>query len=416
MPTIEELAMRASRDGTQVPPGLRPAPGAIPAPPSGKQTITFGDPDEQMPASPIGGGVPITPPPVSPRPAPSALTAAGAPRVTAAGAGMVRQNIATPPRITPNDGTRVDNGATVSLANPNVPTSPMPTTSGGMRPLGGGPMGGAPGSIIPPAPPVNEEPPAPAPTDNGGGRKPNNNGEKKKGGKNLWILIGAGVTIFLIIVLAIVAKNNEGSAGNAPTPTPETTVQDFQEYDDPFGLGNGDEWIIDTFKYTELELASLRRVGYTSTEIEDAQLLETPAQELIDAAEAERQKYLEETIKPYYEARSEEFKELESQTWLGLPELDEDTIPSTPEEYDSLRTTSKTVNTDYEKVDPRGKQLWLKIYTDKTKTDWVYYQCNYREWNSLDNEGNVVVNFQITTLETADKYYEDWRVVSITVY
>ena len=418
MPTIEELSSRVSAMGQTAPPGLKPPPSAVS---SGKQTITFGDPggDTAVEGMPPGLGGPSMLAPVPPmRPAggipiqpASPLSAAGTPRVTAAGAGMVRQNIATPPRITPNDGVRVDNGAgaPVSLSNPVVPTSTQPTGSIPMRPAGAVP-GVNPNTQnpVPPQAPQQEEP----------AFNTNPKGKNKKGGKkSIFIYVGAGGLIFVFILLLIIAKGNAGPGNeNVPTPTPEAPVEDFQEYEDPFGLGNGDEWIVDTFKYTEAELASLRRVGYTGTEIEDAQLLETPASELIEKAEQEREAYLNETLKPYYDGRSDEFKALENETWVGLPELDVNTIPSTPEEYDGILIKSVTMNTDYEKVTPRGNQLWLKIYIEKDKSDWVYYQCNYREWNALDDEGNVVVTFSITTLDTAEKYYESWKVDSITVY
>ena len=305
----------------------------------------------------------------------------------------VQQNIASPSTITPNDGVRVDEGVMPSSINGVGEEAPSNSSQTPTR--------------IPEVPQRNKS------------NKSGNNKGGKSGGKTKLISILICVGLLVIIILLIVFKDRGvSSILPDPTPTPSNSdiVQDFQEYEDPFGLGNGDDWITSSFTYSESERAALRRVGYTGDEIEQFQLEEKSAEELIEEAEKLRTEYLEETLAPFYDGRSEEFKALENQTWIGLSPLDENTMPATPEDYDNVKQKETTINTDYEKVTPRGNQLFLKIYTNKTHSNWVYYQCNYRQWNLLEESGNLVVTVTISSFESEAGVYEQWIVDSITVY
>lgn len=309
------------------------------------------------------------------------------------------QPIASPSTISPGDGARVDEGA------PIVPTS-----------INGN------GEAAPTGPNPNPNPNAGRPNPN-----PNPNAGKSSGGKKSstkTILLSSVIVIglFGIILLLVLGKGNGGAGGDilpTPTTTPTTgndIVQDWVEYDDPFGLGGGDDWVVTAFTYTEEELADLRRVGYTGTEIEAFALEEKPATELIEAAEKAREEYLEETIEPYYKGRSEKFKKLEASTWVGLEEVDVDAIPDVNEEFWNVTTENVTINTDYEKVEARGHQLFLKIYIDDEHEDWVYYQCTYQEYAKLKESGNIVVVAKIHSYVTEDTEYHYWEIEGVSIY
>lgn len=312
--------------------------------------------------------------------APSALSASA----------PTQQNFTSPATIRPNDGVRVDEGA--DLLNPN-------------------------GSVPNPSPSPNPNPnPNPKP-----GPNPNPNPKAGSSGKKdskikLWaIAIVVGLLLVLILLIVFKDRGSNDIMGADPTPTPEI-VQDWEEYEDPFGLGNGDEWEVVAFAYTAEELASLRRVGYTADEIEQFQLEEKDAESLVEEAEKAREEYLEETLEPFYKGRSEKFKKLEASTWIGLEEVDRDDIPTTPEQWDAVSTSSVTINTDYEKVEPRGHQLFLKIYISDDDDDWIYYQCSYKEWSQLKDKGNIVVIANKHVLDTEENYYEYWEVEGINIY
>lgn len=308
--------------------------------------------------------------------------------------GMSVQSVISPSHITPNDGVRVDNGVNPSPGKPG---------------------------LIPPAMPNNEEV-GKKPVQNSAPEKQSSTATGKKTSfKTILIGCGAGAAVILIIILCIMAKGNKDKIEEAQPDASQSEdagdlVQDFEEYEDPFGIVPGDDWIIETFTYTETELANLRRVGYTGTEIEAFQAEERPAQELIEEAEQARKEYLDETIKPYYDARSDEFKKVEQDTWLGLPSTDEEQLPVTPEQLDSFNTVNKTINTDFEKVTPRGNQLFLKIYLDDEHTNWIYYQCSPAQWSMLKPYGNLVVDVKVLTYQSEEKYYEWWQAVGISIY
>lgn len=315
-----------------------------------------------------------------------------------------QQNIATPSTLTPNSGVRVDEGAT--------PTPTSVNGAGEQAPRSGITQVQNP---TPQSQPTNNESGESQPRSSGGRNKKNGNS------KTTFIAVAMGICLIGIIILLIVLKGKgTGGPGDVltdPTPIPNgDLVQDFQEYEDPFGLGGDDEWIVSTFEYTEEEYADLRRVGYTSSEIEEFKDKELAAAPLIEQAEQSRKMYLEETLAPYYDGRSEAFKELENQTWVGLPLVDADALPDSPEDFDLIKKTQTTINTDFEKVEPRGNQLFIKIYTDRAHDNWVYYQCTLYQWDTLEDYGNIVIEATISTFESETTVYEDWKIDNIVVY
>ena len=321
-----------------------------------------------------------------------------------------QQNISTPQTLTPNSGVRVDEGVlpTPSSINGNgeqAPRVPLPTPASAPTPAVQNPV------------PENSNSPSESQQESSRPAKK----KKKKGSlKTTLISVGLGAGLIVILLLLIVLKDKgpttPGDVLTNPTPPTSDIVQEFQEYDDPFGLGGEDEWIVSTFEYTEQEYADLRRVGYTSSEIEDFKSKELEAAPLIEQAKEERKAYLDETVAPYYDGRSDEFKKLEQDTWVGLPMIEDSSIPDTTEELDTLTNRQVTINTDFEKVEPRGNQLFIKVYTDKKHSSWVYYQCSFYQWYQLEDEGNIVAEATITTFETEDTVCEIWKIDTIIVY
>lgn len=310
------------------------------------------------------------------------------------------QPIASPSTIAPGDGVRVDEGASIT-----------PTSINGN------------GEAAPSGPNPNPNPNAGRPNPNPNpkaGSAGNKGGGGKSSLKNILIASVAAIGIFGIIILLILGKGN-GGAGTDVLPTPTTApaddiVQDWVEYEDPFGLGGEDQWVTNAFTYTEEELENLRRVGYTGTEIDNFALEEKPAQELIEAAEKAREEYLEETIEPYYKGRSEKFKKLEASTWVGLEEVEDGALPDSDEDFWNISKTNVTINTDYEKVEPRGHQLFIKIYINDEKDDWVYYQCTMNEYHQLKDSGNIIVIAKKHTFTTEDTSYEYWEIEGVNIY
>lgn len=143
------------------------------------------------------------------------------------------------------------------------------------------------------------------------------------------------------------------------------------------------------FTYTDEEKRQLRACGYTGTEIEAFQSISTPAQELIDKAIAEQEKWAAQFVQPYFDTASNEYKENLYNTWLGLPERDD--IPSF-ERYGFEHTI--TTNLDYVKVPIYGNQVFLKVYLDdRNHDDWFFLPIAPDRWLELGDLGNIVVTY-----------------------
>lgn len=214
-----------------------------------------------------------------------------------------------------------------------------------------------------------------------------------------------GIVLVIIVLLVVVMlKNNSFSFGEKES---EEVVDPF---DDP-----SMEWldpVVVAFKYTTAEIEQLRAAGYTGDEIEDYQTMETPVQDLLDMAEEARKDYLANLAKKY-DVTTPEFEEYISQTWLSLPprtDADEWT------EIASYYTDRK--NFDYEKVEPHGNQLWLKIYLDDNiHENWFYLNVKPEDWVRLNDYGNVIVNYEYCTRLVHDgefDTYEDEDSIFIT--
>lgn len=99
---------------------------------------------------------------------------------------------------------------------------------------------------------------------------------------------------------------------------------------------------------------------------------------------------------PTYDMASPEYKEVIDQTWMSLP-IRTDIGEWTEDKYLAYSYEAKQ-NLDYEKIDPYGNQLFIKVYLDAdTHDSWFFLNVTPQEWNMLDDIGNVVVEYTYQT-------------------
>lgn len=193
-----------------------------------------------------------------------------------------------------------------------------------------------------------------------------------------------------IIIVGILIVTLMGSSENGNEQT-ENTVSIVQDTTEP-------EWIIETttpFSYSITDIERLREVGYTGTEIEEYQSLQISVDDLVNEAIAKRDAWIQEAVAPLYDTASDQFKEYVSSTWLSLSERD-DLSEWTKENIAMSYVLRK--NLDYEKIDVRGNQLYIKIYLDTDSEDnYFFLNVTPLEWSKLKDKGNVIVNYTYFT-------------------
>ena len=231
-----------------------------------------------------------------------------------------------------------------------------------------------------------------------------------KAAKKNKILIIAAVALVVIIGSVLILKfkagnNNSGDEGSSggfgglfgnKTPTPTMMIEPSYDYED-----DESQYIVedDVPKYNAEEIRQLRAVGYSTDEIEAAGAMMIPVSEMVQQAEAERQAWLDEAIKPLLDTTSEEYKANLKNSWLGLPEVDNiDDFRSTGSIYE------KRKNLDYEKINNYGMQLFIKIYLDNTGENYFFHQVTPSEYFKLEDSGNVIVTYQYMCPLVMDSY------------
>ena len=85
---------------------------------------------------------------------------------------------------------------------------------------------------------------------------------------------------------------------------------------------------------------------------------------------------------------SPEYKELMSKTWLGQEEM------YLSEDVDSYAYYMETLNLDYEKLEPRGNQLYLKVFFNNGKA--FFMTVTPQRYIELRERGNIVVKLEYT--------------------
>lgn len=227
-------------------------------------------------------------------------------------------------------------------------------------------------------------------TQEGGGFKP--------GKKLIFVIVGI-LLVFVIAAIVIL-----GSGKKEDTNTPDESLEDL-EWLDPVNQ--------ETFLYTPEEITNLRAAGYTGDEIESYQSQQTPAEDLIKQAEAERDAWVQEAIAPLYDTASDEYKHYVSQTWLTLPQrTDMADWTMIGAEY------AVDQNLDYEKIDVYGNQMFIKVYLDDNAHEsWFFLNVSPTEWNQLNDAGNIQVHYTYVTHLVGDDYMtatEDFDDIYIT--
>ena len=205
--------------------------------------------------------------------------------------------------------------------------------------------------------------------------------------------------VFVIAAIVIL-----GSGKKEETNTPDESLEDL-EWLDPVNQ--------ETFLYSPEEITNLRAAGYTGDEIESYQSQQTPAEDLIKQAEAERDAWVQEAIAPLYDTASDEYKHYVSQTWLTLPQrTDMADWTMIGAEY------AVDQNLDYEKIDVYGNQMFIKVYLDDNAHEsWFFLNVSPTEWNQLNDAGNIQVHYTYVTHLVGDDYMtatEDFDDIYIT--
>lgn len=219
--------------------------------------------------------------------------------------------------------------------------------------------------------------------------------EENKPALNPKILIGVGVMAAIIVVILIAQFMSKGKKEPEAPPEEITQVEPIIE-DEP-------QEMVFQQVYTVDQMNMLRDAGATSEQIQmwqDNGIMF----EYVYYTTLERYYgwQLANTL-PTYDLASDAYQEVISDTWMALPKRTDLEEWST-EGYLATHMEMHQ-NLDYEKIEPYGSQLFLKVYLDADSHDsWFFLNITPEEWNALDDRGNVVVDY---TYDTHYKPYEN---------
>ena len=241
------------------------------------------------------------------------------------------------------------------------------------------------------------------------------NEKKKKNGKTA-VMVTVIAVFFVGLILIIFMLMSKGGGGGLSAFTGDEQVEDSEILEEPLYvypettivISRGQEIevpvdqttgepIMPEWKYTESEVAALREVGYTGTEIEDFQYAEIEPKILIEDAEAKAEAWTKKHIAPYFDMASDEWKSLLNTTWYGLPEVEEWDKEGNYSNY------SYTLNADYEKVPAYGYQLFIKVFLNDAG-EYAFLQTTPQRYLELDDSGNIVVEITYTKSEDGKKF------------
>lgn len=237
--------------------------------------------------------------------------------------------------------------------------------------------------------------------------------KKKKQSKQETLKIAAiaiGATV-LIIGAGIVAMSISSAKREAQA---EQEIQDnFDRVNEMFEAGKKDpaqfqeqeEEVHETAaptSYTEKELTALRKWGFTASEIEIASRDGLSAKELVASARADREEAQKEALAAVSDTASDEYKYLLNKTWLGQDPLDISKFTSDIM-YNQMTYTD---NADFEKIEPRGRQCFIKVYLSDGSV--AFMDLTPSRYNELPESGNIVVEVYYVDVEGT------WVITSIT--
>lgn len=225
---------------------------------------------------------------------------------------------------------------------------------------------------------------------------------KREPNKKMIIIIAIilGILVAGIIIYAIFS--NKGKNGTTSSFVDQITEND-EEYIDNNGYYTDEEdtGFIEKFSYTQDEVTELRAYGYTGDEIEQYEIEEKSAEELLNEAKLAMQKAYEEQWGVYVDSTSKGFKKLNRLTWLGLPKT---TLPKNSKNEDGIYNGYEEIHTrnvDYVKVEPRGYQTFIKCTMSDGSS--FFYSIDPRRYIELKDSGNIVL--EVTFLNWEGQWF-----------
>ena len=137
--------------------------------------------------------------------------------------------------------------------------------------------------------------------------------------------------------------------------------------------------------FSDAETQALRKWGYTADEIELAGREGLSAMSMVETARAAREEAQKEALAAVSDTASPEYQQLLSQTWLQGEDINLEGVNPT----DVVSTSTRTVNLDYEKVQPKGTQLYLKLFLENGEV--AFMDVSPQRYVALNESGNIVV-------------------------
>lgn len=199
--------------------------------------------------------------------------------------------------------------------------------------------------------------------------------------KNIKIIAIVFIILIIIIITIILILNNTSK-----------DIEPDLDILQPNSDGTYGDSLDNLNFYDESTKELLRSYGYTGYDIEQHEKAEDDPQYLIETVVLQRKEVLRNTYAELkaeaYKAGSQEYKDLLDSTWLS--EEPKNCFQPNPADY---TTTMEVANLDYEKLAPRGNQLFLKvIMKDKTK---YFMEISPGKYQTLDDSGNIVVEYEV---------------------
>lgn len=229
---------------------------------------------------------------------------------------------------------------------------------------------------------------------------PNKNNNNK-----IAIIAIVGVLVVVIIVLAVIFITRKSTDNEEQeVVSSDDTESDF--WDDADDFIPEDDFFEDNSTVIQepadsAERTELRKYGYSNDEIEYALSIGMTTDQLIEEATKLQEEKAAEFIKEAGKKGSKTYKKLLRDTWL-----DGDTLTVPSDMGDDIQYLEQiTINCDYKKIEPHGKQLWLKCNCKEYGDVFLDIDCE--RWNQLDDKGNIVVCLSV------EDYYGTKVVVDI---
>ena len=214
------------------------------------------------------------------------------------------------------------------------------------------------------------------------------------------ILIGIGILLVSVSIVAVLKIfNKDETEGNETTASVEVsdTVKNIVGTSDIETEDNQEQIIISdntatskSMTYTEDEKSRLRAAGYTGDDIDKMATQGKPADDSLAEAKAQRSKYLQELygeLEPEaQDGASEAYNDLKANTWLG-----QNLRPVSKPSNEMFSTTTHRENCRYIKLPPKGGELFVKLTLKNS--DYVFLTVHPDEYDKLDTEGNMVIDY-----------------------